>query len=134
MTKQVPTRRITRTDAIDFLGRAEEFLDASASALAEGRFAAATSCAAHAGINASDAITGLYLGKRSSGKTHEEALVVLKETPVGKQAADDLGRLLKLKPRAEYEPGPVRRDIATGAVRRARHLVELAREAAARPS
>lgn len=127
MTRQVPTRRLTRTDAVDFLKKAEEFLEAARQALQEGRTTACASCAAHAGINASDAITGFVLGKRSAGKSHDQVLTLLKEVPRGKEASSELGPLLRLKPKAEYEPGPVRRDAAARAVQRAERLVEIAR-------
>lgn len=133
MTRQVPTRRLTRSDAADFLSKAEEFLDAAQRSIKDGRFTAATACAVHAGINACDAITGFALGLRSTGKNHEQLLVLLRDVPHGKSVIGQMRPLLKLKPRAEYEPTPMKSDAAGGAVQRAARLVELAREAGAGP-
>ncbi len=132
MTRQVPTRRLTQSEAVEFFGKAEEFLRAAQEALKEKLFTAACSCAVHAGINASDAITGFELECRSSGKNHEQALVLLKEVAGGKRAITELTFLLKIRPKAEYEPRPIRRDTATSTVERARKLVEIARQAGVR--
>jgi hypothetical protein len=88
--------------------------------------------AVHAGINAADAIAGMTIQRRSSGDQHEQALVLLKDVPGSKDARRLLGPLIKLKPKTEYDPTPIRRNEAEQAVKRAEALVQIARSVAGR--
>jgi hypothetical protein len=86
------------------MGKAEEFLDAAAAELESGRTTAATSLAIHAGINAADAVCAARLGRRSAALDHQEAVALVRQAgPDGNELANDLERLLRLKPRAEYD-------------------------------
>ncbi|MBI2708831.1 MAG: DNA-binding protein [Actinobacteria bacterium] len=88
-----------------YLDKAGEFLAAAGDELAAERFIAATSLAIHAAINAADAVTGSRTGCRAAGQDHEEVRSLLWDS--GKDGAEldkDLGRLLPLKTKAEYEP------------------------------
>jgi hypothetical protein len=99
------TRSVTASQVRSYLGKAEEFLDSALDSLASERHIAATSLAIHAAINASDVITGVRLGRRAAGQDHDEPRRLLQQCgPAGGEAAKNLGRLLTLKTRAEYEP------------------------------
>lgn len=127
MTRQVPAKRISLRDARLYMGKAEEHLDAAQDSLGLRRWTAAATLAVHAGINACDAITGARLGKRASGTQHEQALILLKDVPEAKDTRRLLRPLLGIKPRAEYDPVPLREGDAKLAVKLAIQLVEVAR-------
>jgi len=108
--------------------KAEEYLSAAAAELDADRPLAAISLAIHAGINAADAVTGMRLGERAAGQDHNEALVLLRTAgPDGLAVAKELGRLIPMKTRAEYEPDDISKPDAAKAVERARRSVEVAR-------
>jgi hypothetical protein len=105
-------RTVSLGQARAYLAKAEEYLAAASSELAEARPIAATSLAIHAAINASNAVTGMRIGRRAVGPDHNQVLALLKEA--GKDGAEverNLGRLLPLKTKTEYEPDniPMRR-------------------------
>jgi hypothetical protein len=110
------------------IGKAEEYLSAATAELDADRPIAATSLAIHAGINAADAVTGVRLGVRAAGQDHDEAIGLLRTAgPDGVTVAKELGRLLPMKTRAEYEPDDIPKSDAARAVDRARRIVEVAR-------
>ena len=111
-----------------YLGKAEEYLSAATAELDADRPVAATSLAIHAGINAADAVTGVRLGHRAAGQDHDEVIGLLRMAgPDGVAVAKELGRLLPMKTRAEYEPDDIPKSDAARAVDRARRIVEVAR-------
>jgi hypothetical protein len=111
--------------------KAEEFARAAASELDAGRAIAATSLAIHAAINASDAVCGARLGKRSAGQDHDEVLAFLSEAGRDGAALEkELRRLLPLKTKAEYEPDEIPVSVARKAVERATRCVTVARRVA----
>jgi len=115
-----------------YSAKADEFAEAAASSLAEGRNIAATSLAVHAGINSADAVCGARLGRRAAGGDHDQALVLLGQAgPDGAELARDLRRLLPLKTKAEYEPDEVGPSVAAKAVERAERCAAVARRVAA---
>lgn len=132
MPSQPRTRSVSRAQVRGYAGKAQEYLDAAAANLADGRYIAATSLAVHAGISAGDAICGARTGRRSADQDHARSVALLGEAgPDGKAAVRPLGRLLTLKTRAEYEPDDVSKTIATKAVRAATEIVAIAQPAVA---
>ena len=132
MPSQPRTRRVSRSQVRGYIGKAQEYLDAAEASLAEGRHIAATSLAVHAGISAADAICGARTGRRSADQDHARSVALLGEAgPDGKAAARQLGRLLPLKTRAEYEPDDVPKTIATKAVRAATEILAIAQRVVA---
>lgn len=124
----VRTKSTTLPQARAYLSKSEEYLAAAERELDEGLNIAATSLAIHAGINAADAVCGVRLGKRSSGQNHEEVLRLLDTAGTdGKALARELGRLLQLKTKAEYDHVDVSKADADRAVERARRSVAIAR-------
>jgi len=125
------TRTVSASQVRDYLEKAEEFHAAASDELAAERFIAATSLAIHAAINAADAVTGARTGRRAAGQDHEEVRSLLRES--GKDGAEvekDLGRLLPLKTKAEYEPDDVSASEAKRAVERAGRCVAIAKRVA----
>jgi len=129
--RQTRTRPVNAAQARTYVSKAEEYLSAATSELNADRPIAATSLAIHAGINAADLVTGMRLGQRAAGQDHDEALVLLRTAgPDGITVAKELGRLLLMKTRAEYEPDDIPKSDAAKAVDRARRIVEVARRIA----
>lgn len=128
MPRQTRTRPVTAAQARAYVSKAQEYLSAAVAELDAGRTIASTSLAIHAGINASDAVTGVRVGHRAAGQDHDEVLVLLRTAgPDGQAVAKDLMRLLPMKTKAEYEPDDIPRSDAVKAVDRARRIVDVAR-------
>lgn len=132
MSARAPrTKSTTQTQASAYLSKSEEYLAAAERELGERLHIAATSLAVHAGINAADAVCGIRLGRRSGGQNHEEVLGLLATAGAdGKALAKELGRLLPLKTKAEYDPVDMSKADAGRAVERARRCVAIARRVA----
>jgi hypothetical protein len=125
--KQMRTHTVSAAQAQSFVAKADEYLAAATSELQAGRSIAATSLAIHAAINAADAITGVRIGRRAAGQDHDEVLSLLRQA--GKDGAEvgrNLGRLLPLKTKAEYEPEDIPKSEAKRAVDRASRCVAVA--------
>ncbi len=121
------TRAVSAAQVRAYLSKAEEYLAAASSELEAGRAIAATSLAIHAAINAADSVTGMRMGRRAAGQDHTQVLALLKEA--GKDGAEverNLGRLLRLKTKTEYEPD-IPASEATRAVERATRCVAVAK-------
>ncbi len=126
--KRARARPVGAAQARTYVAKAEEYLTAASAELDADRPVAATSLAIHAGINAADAMTGVRLGQRAAGQDHDEALALLRTAgPDGIAVAKELGRLLPMKTRAEYEPDDIPKSDAAKAVERARRIVQIAR-------
>lgn len=132
MPKQTRTRKVSAAQVRASVGKAEEYLSAAEAELEAERPIAATSLAIHAGINGGDAVSGVRLGVRAAGQDHDEAIRLLETAgPDGNAVAKDLGRLLPMKTRAEYEPDQIPKSDAARAVERARRIVAVAKRVAA---
>lgn len=128
MPEHVRTRRVSAAQVRAYVGKAEEYLSAATAELDADRPIAATSLAIHAGIDAADAVTGVRSGVRTAGQDHDEAIELLRTAgPDGVAVAKELGRLLSMRTRAEYEPNDVPKSDAARAVERARRIAEIAR-------
>jgi hypothetical protein len=83
--------------------------------------------AVHAGIAAADAMCCARLGQHAVGDDHRAAADLVKGIGrEGDEAAEALAVLLGIKNKAQYQTAGVGKSETTGAVRRARNLVELA--------
>lgn len=132
MPRRTRTRKVSAAQVRAYVGKAEEYLSAAETELEADRPIAATSLAIHAGINGGDAVTGVRLGVRAAGQDHDEAIRLLETAgPDGNDVAKNLGRLLPMKTRAEYEPDQIPRVDAVRAVDHARRIVDVAKRVAA---
>lgn len=117
------------TDARAHLKKAKEFLDAAELNLDVGMFNAATSSAVTAGINAKDAMCLALTGRTNKTDNHADAATELRAAGAAtKRHATTLGRLLKLKNKAQYQSVDVARSDAVKAVGWATTLVDGATE------
>lgn len=66
-------KEVAKSEAVNYLRQADEFLDSARDNLAKNRFNAAGFDAIQAMINANDALTIYFLGKRAS-RDHKEAV------------------------------------------------------------
>lgn len=126
--KSARTSAVSAAQVRSYLTKAEEFLAAAIAEHEAGRSIAATSLSIHSAISAADAVTGSRTGRRAAGQDHDEVKALLREA--GKDGAElekDLGRLLPLKTKAEYEPDDVAASDAKRAVERASRCVAVAR-------
>ncbi|OIH83438.1 hypothetical protein BLJ79_15270 [Arthrobacter sp. UCD-GKA] len=95
LAKAVQFRKVA-TDALELADEAKDVADA-----------VVTLCV-HAGIAAADAICAFSLGEHAKGDDHREAVKLL--ATVDGEAAQHLGRLLKMKTKAGYGHDPVSGD------------------------
>lgn len=129
------TRRCDETVGAGRLRKARQFLDAAdvvgdlADDEADVRDAIVT-LLVHAGIAAADAICCKALGEFAlGGDDHRDAIELLGRVrePDGRELANRLERLLRLKTKAGYTHRPVTADERKAARRAAERLVEAAR-------
>jgi hypothetical protein len=74
MPKPMRTKPVSRAQVRAYAGKAQEYAEAAASEVNQGRFIAATSLAVHAAINAADAVCGAPLGLRVAGDDHASTI------------------------------------------------------------
>lgn len=100
------TRDLDKKKYTGYLTKAENSLRISAIALKEKAYDTAVMDAVHSGINAVDALTTYFLGKRSSGQ-HSDPLSLTKSI-LAPQEQTDMERqyksLISLKNASEYQP------------------------------
>jgi hypothetical protein len=118
---------VSKADAVAYLTKARNWLDAAVESLAAERWEVAAGSAVMAGINASDVMCGLLLGERSGAGNHEDAVGLLAFAGNdGKTASHQLAQLLRFKTPAQYDPVPIPSADARKAVELASRLVERA--------
>lgn len=136
MPKHTRSRPVSGAQVRAYAGKAQEYAEAASAELDAGRRIAATSLAIHAAINAainaSDAVCGARLGQRAGGENHDQVLAMLRTAgPDGTAIEKELGRLLPLKTKAEYDPDDIAPSVAKQAVERAHRCVAIAHRVAA---
>jgi len=100
------TRAIDQSKAKCYLTKAENSLRIAKLARQEGAHDTAVMDAVHSAINALDALTTFYRGKRSSGQ-HTDVLSLIKEILSNDEYAEvkkQFGALLSKKNESEYQP------------------------------
>jgi uncharacterized protein (UPF0332 family) len=111
------------------LEKAREFLKAASTNHELGMLNAAVSNAVTAGINAKDVVCLLTTGRTGKTQNHLQALAELKASgPAGRRLEPTLGRLLRLKSRAQYLADPVSTAEAAKSLTWARRMVTEAAE------
>jgi hypothetical protein len=126
MSRGQPTKAVGPTEARAYHGVAAEFLHAAQESLVASNYHAAVSNAVHAGIAAADAIAAFRTGAVWQG-AHDQAARHLEQAGTeGRQGSPHLRRLLPLKNQAEYDPAPIPKRKAEGALRAAQQLMTIA--------
>lgn len=131
-TRSGRTQTCDRTHARTRLDNAEKSLEVAELAAAEQEIPASRSVAAAlavlSGIAAADAACCPALGRRSRGDDHREAAALLRQIVDGDRPAKALIELLNLKDTAQYGLIPITKRELTTTLRRARTLLDFARE------
>ncbi len=126
------TQPCDRTHARTRLDNAEKSLEVAELASAEEEIPASRSVAAAlavlSGIASADAACCAALGRRSRGDDHHEAAALLRQIVEGERAAKALLELINLKDTAQYGLIPITKRELTTTLRRARTLLDFARE------
>jgi hypothetical protein len=127
------TQPCDRAQARTRLENAQKSLEVAELAAGEAEIPASRSVAAAlavlSGIASADAACCAALGRRSRGEDHREAAALLREiVPAGDRAARALTDLLNLKDTAQYGLIPITQRQLTAALRRAKTLLDFARE------
>lgn len=107
MTRKIKTQTITKSYYSNYLKRSDECIRAAKEANLRKDWNAATICAIHACISASDAFCVYFLGKRHSGDNHLDAARLLRNVDRQDEKlstnAKRLIKVLSIKNMAEYE-------------------------------
>lgn len=115
------------TDAKAHLAKAREFLEAAELNNDLNLYNAAASNAATSGINSKDAICLALTGRTGKTENHADAIAELKATgAVGRAQAATLDRLVRLKPKSQYQAAPISASDAMKAIGWATRLLEAA--------
>lgn len=107
MVKQVPTKNVQKSEYKDYQAKGKQFFDVMLVCLQDEEWDAVLLNGVHACISFNDAVTTLYLGKRSSSKAHQDCANLLLQalsSPEAKKNAARLIEILNLKNLVEYEP------------------------------
>jgi HEPN domain-containing protein len=104
--EELRRERVDKTKFRIYIQKAEEFLKAAKDEFERGRYNSASSSAAHAAINALDALTVYLSGHRHAGQRHEDAWKLLKYAdglPDKSGGESKFKSAVRVKPVAEYE-------------------------------
>ncbi len=106
MIAKPKTRDVQRAAYTNFVQKAQECFNASQKALQGQQWNATAINAIHCTISACDAMCVYFLGKRSAGEDHNQAVVLfktIKNTEEFTTNANRIVRILRMKNMAEYE-------------------------------
>lgn len=107
--------------------KSREFLDAAILALEAEMFNAASSNAVLSAINSKDAICLKRTGRTNKPEGHDEGAVELERSCAeGREIVPTFRRLLRVKPKAQYQEGAVSRSDALKAVAQAERMWQVA--------
>lgn len=123
------TRECNRADALQFIQRAENHLEAIELLSTDDELLdSAANLAVSASVNASDAACCARLGAHHRGQNHNSAVDLLEAvSPRGPEMAKDLRRVLQKKDDAQYRQTPLSSTDARKMIEWARRLVSNAR-------
>lgn len=124
------TKGIDSSKAKNYLKKAEDSLYMAKIATKEGKYDNAVMSAVHSAINALDALTTSYLGKRASG-AHTDVLSLVKGLFSAGEFQDvqkQFTSLLSLKNASEYQPDLMEESDAKNAVKWAERIVGKVKE------
>ncbi len=120
------TRSVDQSKAKNYLIKAENALRIAKISLIEKAYDTAVMNAVHSSINALDALTTFYSGKRSSGQ-HTDVLDLIKGILTKDEfeyVKKQFGGLLSRKNESEYQPTLMNDNDAEDAVKRAERILD----------
>lgn len=127
----VPHREVSRSQAQNYLGKAQQFLAGAFES--NDRYDTAVLLSVHAAISAADAVAAGLFGIRSASPNHadQERLIrqLLPEDEEAERGAQQLAALIDLKNTVEYEARRFESEEALVATKRAERVVNWARSA-----
>lgn len=129
MPKKIPTRKVSRSAAVNYLAKAQQFSRAMNDSLSRGDWDAAGLGAVHCAISANDAVLVLAKGVRSSSSRHDDSIALLETlvaAPGVKSSVAQLKRLVAKKNVIEYEERMFRESEARDAVKNASRFLKWA--------
>jgi HEPN domain-containing protein len=107
MNLKIRTQDVARNLHVNYLRKSKECFRAAKESFSKGDWNAASICAIHSCIAASDAVCIYFLGKRHSGQNHADAVALLGTIKSGdeeaKNSANRLRKILATKNIAGYE-------------------------------
>jgi uncharacterized protein (UPF0332 family) len=124
------TRPVDVGKSGNYLAKADNSLRMAKIAIKEGAYDNAVMSAVHSAINAPDALTTSYLGKRASG-AHTDVLSLVKGIFVAEEYRDvqkQFTSLMSLKNASEYQPDLMDETDAERAVKWAERIVGKVKE------
>ena len=131
-TRSGRTQACDRAHARTRIDNAEKSLEVAELVAGEREIPASRSVAAAlavlSGIASADAACCAALGRRSRGDDHRRAAALLREIVEGEAAAKALTELINLKDTAQYGLIPITKRELTTTLRRAKSILEFARE------
>jgi len=120
------TKKIDSTKAKNYLKKAEDSLHMANIARTEQAYDNSVMSAIHSAINALDALTTFYLGKRASGQ-HTDILMLIKGIFTSQDYENvkkQFNALLSLKNASEYQPNLMEIDDANNSIRGAERILD----------
>ncbi|MDO9572463.1 MAG: HEPN domain-containing protein [Candidatus Omnitrophota bacterium] len=106
MTKKIRTSHVSKSDYINYLKKAEEFLSSAQDSLIRGKWNAAGLNAIHAGISSADALLVSLHGIRSTSPKHDDILKLFPSLVKHKgleENSSHLRHLISMKNVVEYD-------------------------------
>lgn len=106
MTKNIRTSHVSKSDYINYLKKAEEFLSSAQDSLIKGKWNAAGLNAIHAGISSADALLVALHGIRSTSPKHDDILKLLSSLVRHKEIEENISHLrslISMKSVVEYD-------------------------------
>ena len=115
MTKEIKTTRIPKSDSINYLKKAQEFLFMAQDSLVKEKWNAAGLNAIHAGISSADALLVFLHGVRSISPKHDDILKLLSSLVRHKALEENINhlrQLISMKNIVEYDQRLISRNEA----------------------
>jgi uncharacterized protein (UPF0332 family) len=126
--KKSRTKEVPKSDHHGYLKTAKEYVEGAKDHYAKERYIATCGDCVHGMIAASDALTIYFLGRKSAGQNHMDAINLLRQVaPHDDQLSREMTRfqrVLGLKSAAEYGGGKVDQRDAENALRDAQRFLE----------
>lgn len=106
MTKDIKTSRVPKSDCLNYLKKAEEFLSSAQDSLIKEKWNAAGLNAIHAGISSADALLVSLHGIRSASPKHDDIIKLLSSLVKHKALEENISHLrnlISMKNIVEYD-------------------------------
>jgi hypothetical protein len=106
--RKLSATEVSRAEFRNYRDKGKQFYEVMKNCIQKGDWDAAVLNGVHSAICLSDALTVFFIGKRSTGKSHQDASFLLSQAvgqdDDGSRQADRLAQILNWKHDAEYEP------------------------------